>query len=63
MLAKGTKRLTYKIIFLLTEVRIFRVINKAPSKCRKAKKTRVRQGNIFTIRDRQDILIQKDIDK
>jgi hypothetical protein len=62
-LAKNIKRLVYEITFLLIEVCIFRAINKALSKCRRAKKTRVRQGGIFTIRDKQDILIQKDMDK
>jgi hypothetical protein len=62
-LAKNIKRLAYEITFLLVEIYIFRVTNKTFSKYRKAKKTRVRQGNIFIIRDKQDILIQKDIDK
>jgi hypothetical protein len=44
------------MIFLLVEVCIFRVANKAFSKCRRAKKTCVRQGGIFIIRDKQDIL-------
>jgi hypothetical protein len=62
-LAKGTKRLTHKITFLLAEVYIFRVTNKALNKRRRAKKTRVRQGGALIIGDRQDILIQKDVDK
>jgi hypothetical protein len=62
-LAKGIERLVYEITVLSVEVYIFRAINKALSKCRRAKKTRVHQGGIFTIRDKQDILIQKDIDK
>jgi hypothetical protein len=57
MLAKDIKRLAHEIVFLLIEVRIFRVVNKALSKCRRAKKTRVRQGGALIIRDRQDILI------
>jgi hypothetical protein len=56
-LAKSIKRLVYEVIFLLAEVYIFRAINKALSKCRRAKKTRVRQGGAFIIRDKQDILI------
>jgi hypothetical protein len=63
MLAKGIERLAHEITFLLVEVHIFRAANKALSKCRRAKKTRVRQDNAFTIGDRQDILIQKNIDK
>jgi hypothetical protein len=63
VLAKGIERLVYKIIFLLAKVRIFRVANKTLSKYRRAKKTRIRRGGTLTIGDRQDILIQKDIDK
>jgi hypothetical protein len=57
MLAKSIERLAYEITLLLIEVRIFHVTNKALSKCRRAKKTRVRQDNILTIRNKQDILI------
>jgi hypothetical protein len=63
MLVKDIKRLAHEVTFLLVKVCIFRVANKALSKCCRAKKTRVRQGSILTIRDRQDILTQKDIDK
>jgi hypothetical protein len=62
-LAKDIERLAYKIIFLSIEVRIFRAINKVLSKCHRAKKTRVRQDSILTIRDKQNILTQKDVDK
>jgi hypothetical protein len=48
---------------LFTEVHILRVVNKTLSKYRRAKKTRVRQGNILIIEDTQDIISQKDIDK
>jgi hypothetical protein len=57
MLAKSIKQLVYEITFLSIEVYIFRAANKALSKCRRAKKTRVCQGSIFIIRDKQDILI------
>jgi hypothetical protein len=42
MLAKSTKRLAHEITFLLAEVHILRVANKALSKYYRAKKTRVR---------------------
>jgi hypothetical protein len=51
VLAKGTKRIAYEIIFLSAEIYIFRAANKAFSKCYRAKKTRVRQGGIFIIKD------------
>jgi hypothetical protein len=63
MLAKGIERLVYKITFLLIEVYIFRVVNKTLSKYRRAKKTCIRQDSILIIRDKQDILIQKNVDK
>jgi hypothetical protein len=63
MLAKNIKQLVHEVIFLLAEVYIFRVANKTLSKRYRAKKTRVRQGGAFTIRDKQDILTQKNIDK
>ena len=50
-LAKGTEILAYKITLLLAEVRILRAVNKALSKRRRAKKTRVRQGGALTIED------------
>jgi hypothetical protein len=48
---------------LLAELYILRVANKALSKRRRAKKTRVCQGDILTIEDTQDIIAQKDIDE
>jgi hypothetical protein len=51
VLAKDIKRIAYEITFLFTEVYIFRAANKTLSKYRRAKKTRVHQGNIFTIKD------------
>jgi hypothetical protein len=41
-LAKGIERIAYKITLLSTEVRILRVVNKALSKRRRAKKTYIR---------------------
>jgi hypothetical protein len=63
MLAKGIERIAYEITFLFAEVYIFRAANKALSKCYRAKKACVRQGNALTIEDAQDIISQKDIDK
>jgi hypothetical protein len=48
---------------LSAEVYILRVVNKALSKRRRAKKTRVYQGGVLTIEDTQDIIAQKDIDE
>jgi hypothetical protein len=51
------------VTLLIAENRTLRVANKALSKRRRAKKTRVCQGGVLTIEDTQDIIAQKDIDK
>jgi hypothetical protein len=48
---------------LCAEVRTLRVANKALSKRRRAKKTRLCQGGALIVEDVQDILAQKDVDK
>jgi hypothetical protein len=63
MLAKDIKRIAYEITLLSIEIHILQVANKALNKYHRAKKARVRQGNILTIEDTQDIISQKDIDK
>jgi hypothetical protein len=45
------------------EIRILRKANKVFSKRRKAKKNRIRQGGILTIKDTYDILAQEEVDK
>ena len=45
------------------KVRTLRAANKALSKRRRAKKTRVRQGGALTIEDTQDILAQKEAEE
>ena len=44
-------------------MRTLRAVNEALSKRRRAKKARVRQGGTLTIKDTQDIILQKDVDK
>ncbi len=48
---------------LSAKVRTLRAANEALSKCRRAKKTRVRQGGALIVEDAQDILAQKDVDE
>ena len=48
--------MAYKITLLSTKVRTLRVANKALSKRRRAKKTRVRQRGALTIEDTQEVL-------
>ncbi len=43
--------MAYKITLLSVNVRFLRIANKALSKRRKAKKTRVRQGEVLIIKD------------
>jgi len=45
---------------LTTEVRTLRTANEALSKRRRAKKTRVQQGGVLTIKEGSDILARKD---
>ena len=59
-MAKGTEILAHEITLLLAEVRILRVANKALSKRRRAKKTRVYQRGALTVEDAQDVLAQKE---
>ena len=62
-MAKGIEILAYEITLLLAEVRTLRAANKALSKRRRAKKTRVRQGGALTIEDTQDVLAQKEAEE
>jgi hypothetical protein len=55
--------MAHKITLLSAEVRTLRAANEALSKRRRAKKARVRQGGVLTVKDAQDILAQKDVDK
>ena len=48
---------------LSAKVRTLRAVNEALSKRRRAKKARVRQGGTLTIKDIQDIILQKDVDE
>jgi hypothetical protein len=56
LLAKDTERLAHELILVTAEVYILYKINKIFSKCRKAKKNRIRQGDALIIEDAYDIL-------
>jgi hypothetical protein len=62
-LAKGTQVLAHSVTLLTDRVQSLERANKALSKRRKAKKTRVRLGGSLTIQDAQDILAQKEADE
>jgi hypothetical protein len=45
------------------KIRILRKTNKVLSKCWKAKKNRIRQGDALTIEDTHNILAQEEVDE
>jgi hypothetical protein len=63
VLAKGIKRLVYKLTLINTKLRILQVANKAFSKCYRTKKNRIRQGGILIIKETYDIIAQDKINE
>ena len=63
MLAKGIEILAYEITLLTMENRSLCKANKALSKRRRAKKTRVCQGGALIVEDARDILAQKKVEE
>jgi hypothetical protein len=63
LLAKDIKRLAHELILVTVKVYILRKANKVFSKCRRAKKNYIRQGDILTIKDTYDILAQEEVNK
>jgi hypothetical protein len=62
-LAKGTELLAHENTLLHAEIRSLRTANEALSKRRRAKKTRIRQGGVLTVKDAHDILSQTEVDE
>ena len=62
-LAKGIEILVYQMTLLIAEVRILRKVNETLSKRRRAKKTRVQEGDILTREDTIDILARREAEK
>lgn len=60
-LAKGTELLAHEVTLLSAEIHSLRTANEALSKRRRAKKTRIRQGGVLTIKDAHDILSQTEV--
>jgi FtsZ-binding cell division protein ZapB len=58
-LAKGTMAVMHQITLLQSEVSSLRKANKALSKRRRAKRTRIHLGGSLTIQDAEDLLNQK----
>jgi hypothetical protein len=63
LLAKDIEHLVYEMILLSAKVYILRVVNKTLSKRYRAKKTRVYQERALIVKDTQDIIAQKDVNK
>jgi hypothetical protein len=63
LLARGIEVLAHEVTLLSAKIYILRLANKALSKRRKAKKTYLRQGSIFPIRDTHDVLSQREVIK
>ena len=60
--AKGLEAMAHNLIFIQEEVRTLREANKALSKRRRAKKTRLRDGGSLTVSNAIDILDSKNVD-
>ena len=63
LLAKGTELLAHEATLLSAEIRSLCIANKALSKRRRAKKTRIRQGGVLTVKDVHDILSQTKVNE
>jgi len=59
--AKGTKGIMYQIALLKSENAILREENATLSKRRRAKKTRLREGQSMTLGEGQDLISQRDV--
>jgi hypothetical protein len=55
-LAEGIEHLAHELTLVNAKNCILQAANKALSKCRRAKKNRIRQGGILTIEDAHDIM-------
>ena len=61
-MAKGLEVLAHTVTLLDAEVRALREANKALSKRRRAKKTRIRNGGSLTVSNAIDLIDSKDVD-
>jgi hypothetical protein len=62
-LAKGTELLAHELTLANAEIRTLRQANQALSKRRRAKRTRVCQGGVLTVKDAHDVLAQREVDE
>ena len=61
-LAKGVEAMAHSVTLSAAKNEKFRIANKALSKRRRAKKTRLRQGGLLTTQGAQEIFDQEDMD-
>ena len=62
-MVKGTTTIMHKMVLMKDRIRELEEANRTLSKRRREKKTRIRQGGSLTVRDAQDIIDQRDVDK
>ena len=62
-MAKGLETIAHSVTLLTADNHNLRKANEALSKHRRAKKTRVREGDILTVEDARDLLAQKEAKK
>ena len=62
-LAKGTEILAHEVTLLSAELQTLRQANEALSKRRRAKKTRLRQGEALIVKNGNDMLAQEEVDE
>lgn len=62
-LAKGTEILAHEVTLLSAGLQTLRQANEALSKRRRAKKTRIRQGEALTVKNANHILAQEEVDE
>jgi len=62
-MAKGLEAITHLVTLLIAKNHNLQKANKALSKHRRAKKTRVHQGGALTIEDAYNLLAQKEAEK
>ena len=59
---KSTKSVMYKMVLMQERIRTLEEANRTISKRRKAKKTRVQQGGVFSIQNANTLLNAREVD-
>ncbi len=59
---KSTKSVMYKMVLMQERIRTLEEANRTISKRRKAKKTRIQQGGVFSIQNANTLLNAREVD-